>query len=276
MRRVTIPLFGLPTHSAKRKWAGFLACLCSIIFWSSCEKVIQLDLSSTTPQLVIEGVVNDQPGPYMVKLSRTVDFNASSNYPPVSGAKLILTDNYNQNEELTETSAGLYKTSRFRGIPGRNYTLTVQSEGLTYTATSNMPYPVAMDSIYFSVNPFSGERMTTVRFTDPPYTVNYYKFLYFINGSQQKNYFTMSDELYQGNIVKYSFMSRNTEIVLNKGDQVTIWLESVDKKIYEYFRSSGNSDGDAANPANPVSNISGGALGYFNACSVTKISGTVK
>jgi hypothetical protein len=57
---------------------------------------------------------------------------------------------------------------------------------------------------------------------------------------------------------------------LKKGDTVTVWLETIDKGVFDYFRTAGSESGRNASPANPVSNISNGALGYFNASSVRK------
>jgi hypothetical protein len=62
---------------------------------------------------------------------------------------------------------------------------------------------------------------------------------------------------------------------LSPGDKVTVWLETVDNKVYEYFRTAGD-EGQSASPSNPASNISNGALGYFNACSIRIRSVEVK
>jgi len=67
-------------------------------------------------------------------------------------------------------------------------------------------------------------------------------------------------------------MSQYNDNKLEAGDEVTIWLESVDKYVYEYFRTESSEGWQSASPANPTSNISNGALGYFNACSVRTIS----
>ena len=47
---------------------------------------------------------------------------------------------------------------------------------------------------------------------------------------------------------------------------------SISKTIYEYYNSleTNTTDGQSASPANPTSNITNGALGYFNAYSVRK------
>jgi hypothetical protein len=69
-------------------------------------------------------------------------------------------------------------------------------------------------------------------------------------------------------------MDEDTKI--ERGDLVTVWLESIDKNVYDYFRTAGQDGSQSATPSNPISNISPSVLGYFNACSVTKKTFTVK
>lgn len=247
----------------------------AILSLSCCEKVIQLDLNSSTSRIVIQGNVYDRPGPYFVMISKSVNFDQSSNYPPVTGAIVKISDNIGQSEVLTESTSGTYVSSKLRGIPGRTYSLTVKTGTETYQASSVMPYAVNLDSIYFTSSLYSGEKLTTVRFNDPPVFTNYYHLVYFVNNIQQKEFYVIDDELFQGATIKYSLHPRDSDIKLVKGDNVTVWLESVDQGVYKYFRTATSDDGQSASPANPVSNISNGALGYFNACSVRKISSTV-
>ena len=54
------------------------------------------------------------------------------------------------------------------------------------------------------------------------------------------------------------------------GDSIKVWLECIDHGVFEYFRTANRDGGHSTSPANPVSNITNGALGYFNACSVRK------
>ncbi len=249
--------------------------LIPLLALAACEKVIQIDLNGSTSKIVIQGNVYDQSGPFQVKISRSVNFDQSSNYPPVTGAKVVISDNGSQSETLTELVSGTYVTSKLRGIPGRNYSLSVKTGTESYEAMSTMPYAVAMDSIYFASSPISGEKGTMVHFLDPPFAKNYYRLVYFINSVQQKIYYVIEDELFQGAPINYALMSRGTDLKLVSGDKVTVWLESIDKGVFDYFRTAGSEGGQSASPANPISNISGGALGYFNACSVRKLSSTV-
>jgi len=57
--------------------------LVSVLFYSSCQKVITPPLSNSAPQLVIEGSVSDTTGPYYVNISNTVSFYADNTYPNV-------------------------------------------------------------------------------------------------------------------------------------------------------------------------------------------------
>ncbi len=253
----------------------FLILISIFLGLASCEKVIHLDLNNTSPKVVIQANIYDHSGPYYVKISKTVNFEESSVYPPVTGAQVEITDNFGQTELLSESESGTYVTSEIRGIPGHTYQLTVKTSGSTYKSSSTIPYPVEMDSIYFSTSPFSGDKVTTVRFTDPPFTLNYYRLVYFINNQQQKPFYILNDELYQGASIRYSLMSRGSDINLKPGDDVTVWLESIDNGAFDYFRTVSTDGGQSASPSNPVSNISNGALGYFNACSIRKISGKV-
>ena len=65
------------------------------------------------------------------------------------------------------------------------------------------------------------------------------------------------------------YFSDDEEDELEEGDVVTVEMHSVDQSIYDYFFSLEQTiEQSAATPANPVSNIQGGALGYFSAHTV--------
>jgi hypothetical protein len=134
-----------------------------------------------------------------------------------------------------------------------------------------MPLPVKIDSLYFKLSPFGNEKLLTARFLDPANTVNYYRLIEFINNEQQQRFNVANDELNNGNVIDYSFRPQGgNDTIMVKGANVTVWLESIDKGVYEYFRTAGRDGGQSASPANPTSNFSNGALGYFSACAMTQ------
>jgi hypothetical protein len=242
-----------------------------VVLLSSCKKVIQLDLSTSVPQLVIQGNVYDQPGSYSVKIFRTVNFDLPNIYPPVTNAKVTISDNAGQSEELSQATDGTYVTSALEGVIGRTYTLSVNVDGKTYKATSTMPRAVLIDTIYMKKSIFGNTKMIALDFMNFPYRENYYHIVHFINGVQDPGFNIFNDNTNQVERISYSFMNpANATPKLVNGDKIEVWLECIDKGVYEYYRTANRDGGRSASPANPVSNISNGALGYFSASSVRK------
>ena len=239
---------------------------------SACKKVIKLDLNTASPQLVIEGNIYDHSGPYTVKIFQTVNFDESNAYPAVTGANVILSDNAGNSEQLSEIYPGSYITSKINGVPGHTYTLDVNIGGKSYSAISTMPFPVDIESIYFQKSLFGNNKYPGINFIDPANISNYYRLIYLINGIKQEDINVTDDRISAGQTISYTIRPIDTDNKLKTGDVVTIWLEAVDQGVYEYFRTAGREGGQSASPANPTSNISNGALGYFNACSVSALS----
>lgn len=248
-----------------------------IFLFSSCEKVIDIDLNTQDPQIVIEGNITDQPGPYTVTLTQTVNFVESNNFPGVSGALVTISDNSGNSETLTESFSGVYSTSEMQGTIGRNYTIKVTTNGKEYTATSNMPAPVSIDTLTVVTEntPKGNDKTIYVNFTDPAGIANYYRFIKIINGITQITIFVEDDLLQDGNTINHPLLVRGQdETSIKTGDTVTVILQSIDKKVYDYFRtllqlSGGGVINQSSSPANPLTNFINGALGYFNANAIT-------
>lgn len=247
----------------------------SLLVLSSCEKVIQLNLPTSASRVVIQGNIYDEPGPYLISVTSSVNFDETSDYPPVTGATVTISDNAGQTEVLSEPAPGFYYSSKLQGIADRSYSLSVKTREKVFEAVAKMPPPVDIDSIYFSKSPYTGYKIPTIKFNDPPGMKNYYRVVYFINDTRQEEFYVLNDDIFQGLTIKYSLIPRESEIKLVEGDKVTVWLESVDFGVYQYFLTAASEGGQTSTPSNPVSNISNGALGYFNACTVRRISATV-
>jgi hypothetical protein len=245
-----------------------------IFSFSSCEKVVDLNLDTSSPSIVIQGNVFDHDGPYMIQISKTVAFTESNIFPAVSKAKVTISDNLGNSERLTETSPGTYMTSTLKGIPGATYTLTVVAEGSTYTAVSTMPEPVDIDRIYIRKSDVGSNREVAFDFHDPAGIDNYYRVIEYVNDSLKTGVNVGNDKLYQGKIITYSLGSSSIkkDSVLQSGDRVRIQFECIDKGVYEYFRTTKGNGDQSTSPTNPTSNISNGALGYFSACTVRQDS----
>ena len=81
----------------------------------SCTKVINVNLNNANPNIVIEGIVSDAPGPYQVKLTQTVNFSDPNIFPPVTGAIVKITDSIlGVTDSLTEAVPGTYVTQKLQ------------------------------------------------------------------------------------------------------------------------------------------------------------------
>ncbi|WP_421938314.1 DUF4249 domain-containing protein [Pedobacter sp.] len=249
-----------------------------------CKKIIDIDTKDAPPQIVIEGKIIDSLIDQQIKISKTVGYSELSIYPKVSGAVVTVTDNKGNKFEFKETAPGIY-TNRMKGVPGTTYSMSVTAEGSVYTANSMMPKKVLMDSIGVINNYFFGSnRKTTAAYlTDPKNEPNQYRFYLYRNGVLSKSIYANNDRLTDGNDLRvqlFFFTDEERDEELNTGDQLVVELECVDAQVFDYWFSLAEQVGRGPNqgttPANPPSNISNNALGYFSANTYQKLGATVK
>ncbi|HTA61343.1 MAG TPA: DUF4249 domain-containing protein [Bacteroidia bacterium] len=258
--------------------------LISCITFTSCTKVVNIDLNSASPNIVVDAEVTDQPGSYTVNLTQTVNFSDNNVFPAVTGAIVIINDNAGNSETLTEIGSGNYVTSHLQGVNGRAYHISITSNNKNYMATSIMPAPVALDSVIADTSSrrtggggFGGGGNTTtvtgisVRavFADPAGVVNYYRLIEYVNRVPNYNNITIiSDQGIDGTLIARNVARRDTSI--HKGDTISVSLESIDANVYEYYRTlrlttRGQTGIQTATPGNPTTNLSNNALGVFSA-----------
>jgi hypothetical protein len=258
----------------KLYWIAVIAVLVA----PACKKIVTLKLNNVPAAIVIQGNVTNEPGPYYVTISQPVDFYADNNFPPVSGATVLISNSEGQTDSLTEVSPGNYATNFLQGAPGDTYRLSVTAQGVNYTASSTMPATVNLDSITFEENKGFGQtRISAVaNFQDPAGVRNYYQFVEYLNGAAlTKDLFVFDDRLSDGRYISYTLY--NDTSYLQPGDAVRLDLYCIDSAVYNYFFQLLQSDGagsfnTSASPANPTSNISDGAYGYFSAHTVSSQS----
>ncbi|MET0463093.1 MAG: DUF4249 domain-containing protein [Chitinophagaceae bacterium] len=251
----------------------FLA-LSVTIFLSSCEKVIDLNLNSTEKRYVVEGIITDLTGA-RVTLSQTKDFDEDNSLATVSGATVEMSEAGGTVTTLTESSPGIYTAPAMNGTSGKTYTLSVKVNGQTFTAVSTMPQRVNLDTLYVTDEFLFGEnrRTANTEYQDPPGRGQYYRFVQYINGKKEPTIFYQSDEYTDGNYVNNKLFyfpedDDNEDQKIKTGDLLRIDMFCIDQNVYKYWFSldrSATGESGQATPSNPVTNLTGGALGYFSA-----------
>lgn len=250
-----------------------------IILIASCTKVIDVDLNAAEKKYVIEGVVTNQAGGCKVRITQTKNFDENNSFPGVSGAIVSITDNTSGTTiTLAETTEGMYEDASFVGISGRTYTLNVNigSGAHLFTANSTMPQQVNMDTAYVSSENLFGEiwKLSNIEFRDPAGVANQYRFNQYINGEKVKDIYINNDDISDGqkfNTKLYLDPGTDEEDKLQPNDVVRLEMMCIDAAVYTFWFSlaqGATGESDNATPANPVTNVRGGALGYFSAHTV--------
>lgn len=243
----------------------------------SCNKVIDLDLRDTEIKYVIEGIITNEPGVCKVLLSKSKNFNEDNQFQYVSGAIVRVSDN-GVEHMLSEVRPGVYETQAITGMPGHKYHLYVSIDNQLFTATSTMPQPVSIDTLYISKGPFGQFNFATVGYTDPAGENNGYRFVQYLNGVKERTIFWENDEFTNGQSVilqlDNSATERDDPRNIKTGDRVIIEMLCLDEAVYNFWNTlsvgGGDGEGDTAAPANPMSNIQGGGIGYFSAHTISR------
>lgn len=267
-----------------------LSTAASVLLLTACTERIELDLDElAAPKLVVEGWITDQPMAHRVRLTTTRSYYANEATPRVSGAQVTLTDGV-QTWTLTEQPAGsgnYFTPADAAGVVGRHYTLTIQHNGDTWTATDLMRPVPALDSVAFDLAdreveegeaPWYDVRIWT---QELPGLGDHYRWKTYVNGYTRSDSLKaasfVDDRLYDGSAVAGVVVD---QVQARPGDTIRVEQHAITKEAHDVILAilqntewrGGLFDPP---PANVPSNISNGGLGFFGAASVKDRTGIV-
>lgn len=244
-----------------------------MLLFTGCEKVIEVDLNEANPEIVIEANLSSTTNLAEVKLSKTGSYFGDSPIEKISNAQVRVEDEFGGSFVLEEVENGLYQNDKISLKEETVYQLFVDIEEGDYESTSKLNPVVLIDSLtYFYDDGFAFlEEGYTIKihFTDPAGQNNYYRINIFANDSikiHEEELIIFDDRLVDGQALEIVLRG----MIFEPGYSVTTELVSLDEGAYEYykiFQDLINVNPGSAAPANPTSNISNGALGYFSAWS---------
>ncbi|RDC65655.1 DUF4249 domain-containing protein [Adhaeribacter pallidiroseus] len=247
---------------------------------AGCEQVIDYELEQGTEKIVIEGLVTDQPGPYTVRVSRTLGYLQNGRTPGIADAEVTNSDDKGHSEVLQAKGEGIYQTSELVGTIGNTYFFKVKVNGQEYTSQSYLKPVSILDSVTYKFKEKNAETdegyYATIYFQEPKGKGDYYRFNIWVNEEPEDDIVAINDEVYDGN-----YGDPEIDISLKKGDKLRVEMLSLDRAGYDFLRVLGTMQYYTggpfdAPPSNAPSNISNGAIGYFGASAVTIINSTVK
>lgn len=260
----------------------------------SCEDVVNVDLDTAAPKLVIDASIKWQKGTVgnlqKIKLTTTTDFY-SNTIPVATGATVSIknttVDIPTSYQFIEDGQTGEYVCSNFTPIINNDYTLTVVYNGQTYTATSKfMPTPVIQKTEQITKPGFGGEDVYEIKFyfQDNAAENNFY-----LVGAKNSNivypeYGVLSDEFFQGNLMFAIYQDQD----LKKGDVVEYSLQGITEKYNNYMSKLLSTSGsEGGNPfATPPATLRGNIVnktnpdnypfGYFHLSEIDSGSHTIE
>ena len=245
------------------------------------EQTITPDLRQTTPKVVVEGLITNDPEKLQtIKLSRSTGYYTTGQTEAISNASVSVEDDLGNLYEFSESleNSGTY-TASFVGEVGRTYHMDVIVDGQLYEASETMFRVSSFDSLTWIIDEeeklelededdTSGEYYDVLMYVkEPPETQDYYRFKFYTNGQEDTNDY---QEVYFSDDILLSEAIDGLESVKYYAidDSVTIEAYSISRQAFLFYsdlQTLLNNDGGIYGPipANLRNNISNGALGYF-------------
>lgn len=233
----------------------------------SCEDLIDVNLNSANPKIVVEADLNDLSAKQVIWISRTVDFDSPVPSEPISGAVVSVTDSKGRLFSFVDKGDGQYVKEGFKPEIGLTYNLTVSIQGEEFRSSTKMNPFVSVDSLAVKEETIFNEPyyFVVLKFEDPKDVPNYYKYDISVNGGGFKFANAYNDKFNDGLYVSHQVADRDNS--LEVGDSVIVRRQCVAKEVYTYWNQIQMLNPGSAAPANPTSNLSNGALGYFSVSS---------
>jgi hypothetical protein len=277
--------------------------LCGLLL-SSCEKEVDINLKDGERKLVVEGAIESGLPPYVV-LTKSLGFLSRIDMSTmedafVRGAIVKVSDGshtvtlreYSVDTGLVGRKFFFYTVDTtdpaafsFRGEMNKTYRLTISYEGKNYEATTAIPEPKPLDSLWiekpsqYLLNKMPKARVIYFRYTDPDTFGNYIRYFTRTNSSIFYPGYegsVLNDEIVNGTSVVSSIVPGRERVqptdydsvgVVFVGDTVTVKWCGIDRAVYEFWSSyvyASNTTGSPfTTPINLRTNIKGGALGIW-------------
>jgi len=256
----------------------------------SCTERIDVTLDDSYARLVVDGAITTDTLAHTVLLSKTSSYFYNQPPPPVTGARVSITDGV-QTFNLNEEKPGVYHTDpNVYGIDGHTYTLNIKLANpiggySDYTASSSL-HPVSkLDSVSLLLHTdWSKNGIWEVKcyVLEPP-TVDFYRFLISRNNHQLTDslheWFVTDDKFINGNYtngIGIGYLDQGSaDEGLNEGDTITVEVDNIGKEYFNFLTEAqseirGSNPLFSGPPANVSGNINNGAIGFFSAYSATR------
>ncbi len=257
------------------------------VFFVSCEETIDIDTITSEPKVVIDGVLTNNSELNFIKLSYTRGFYSLDPNPSITDALVTVTDDadnevvYIHNPNNDPSKKGYYyPQTPYAGSIWTTYRLKVTVDGVDYTASETMLPVTEIDSLTVIIDeeemedPDEEGEFYEVLFyaKEPQDRVDHYLFKFYKNGLTLRDFegdIYFADDDFLGE----SISGVPTAGYYKLGQYAKVEMYSITREAFIYYNDLSNllnNDGGMFTPppANPRTNLSNGAFGYFQVSAV--------
>lgn len=265
----------------------FLFVIIAFIFFTACQKDVNLNLPAPANEIVVEGTIETGQPPVVVLTKNSPYFGTTytsqlAQYL-VHGANVRVfdgTDTVTLNEINFDTAGiqfSAYTTLGMVGQVGKSYQLFVNSNGTSLSSSTTIFTPTPLDSIWSVKDSLVSGRDSLVtlwgRYSDPPQLGNYVRFFTRVNSGPYLTSFNsvFNDEFINGKkfdspipsgIIFNDTASQDIWPDFVRGDTISVKWCAIDYATFNFWRtleSELNSEGNPfASPIDVQGNIKGG------------------
>jgi hypothetical protein len=244
----------------------------------SCEDVVDVDLDSAKPKLVIEASILWKKGTdgsqQKIKLTKSSDYFSNIAPPVVTGAIVSISSSTSTFNFSYNSGSEDYNCYNFAPVIGETYVLTVIADGETYLATETLQEVPEIETVeQNNQGGFLGDAIEVKFFYQDDAAVdNFYLIQFNSNFNLLPEYDVNDDKFFQGN--QMFGLYSNDKMV--SGDNLTFTLHGISERYYNYLNvllgvSGGNGGSPFSTPPATVrgnfvnqTNPNNFAFGYFS------------
>lgn len=259
-----------------------------VTLFFACQKVVELDIEQSTPQIVIEGLLSDRDTVHYVKVSRSIQFY-DTGLNPVENAIVVVTGEgnsyaYSHNPSSVDSLNGFYFSDvQFAGKIGEAYTLNVDVDGVNFEAVDTMRYVTPIDSLSFQLAPNPSDEdvedgklyQALLYAKEPEETEDYYQFQFFRNDTL----ITDPDNIYVFSDVAFgpTLNGLQSPVLFREGELASVQIYSLTREQFVFYSDLANvlnNDGGMFSPppVNPRNTFSNNALGLWQVSAISEDS----
>lgn len=280
--------------------------LLAVVGLTACEKEIELTLPEPGNTWVVEGFIQTDQFPYVILTRNTSFFGGNafnslgnlyvrdasivvsngndfypmdeiclSNLPPNLKPVVSQFLGVNVDSLPPELDLCVYINFQLTGQPGERYDLYIQKDDTVVTATTSIPQPVPIDSMWIIPEPEIRDTLVRlwVQFNEPDTLGNFYR--YFTKRNSEPFYpglfgSVLDDQFFNGQLFRFNLdrgYDRNADIdfstygLFEIGDTIIVNINSIDRSHFRFWETTEDqlrSGGPFASPTYITSNINGG------------------